>query len=276
MNYRPKYQPHLRRLKNLIDSNCISNEEGSELFENLDEHIHKWLKKEREETRWEYYIPNLFPLVKKIFDLQLKYDLLHSETERFHFEATQLSEIPSPKVLVQLVGFSIAPLLLSALAIRPTDRLILLYSKETEKKYKNTYYQLLVENEFNVVIEDDSRLCLVDSTKPSDIYEKIEITVGKFNPKDIAIDITGGKKSLISAAFITASIKDYAIYYVDHEEYLPGETTPLPGTEYLTLLPNYKEFSSLHQKLLEEGISSEDQRAIIKARLQGERWRERL
>lgn len=239
MNYIPYYEQHRARVNRLLQEGLISESDCAELFENLADHICKWEKKESPKNKLNYYFTNLFSLVKKVFDLQLKYDIKHPENGHLSYGIEKLDEVPHPKVLVQLVGFSVEPLVLSALAINPTEQLILFYSKETEEESKDPLYQKLVENNYKPIIKDEiifdnNNICLINSSDPKDIFNTIEIVTKSYNANDVAIDITGGKKNMISCAFLSAVIKGFTIYYVDHEEYFLKKSVPFPGTEYLS------------------------------------------
>ncbi|MCL4518357.1 MAG: hypothetical protein M1587_04085 [Thaumarchaeota archaeon] len=195
---------------------------------------------------------NMFALVKEIFDLQVSGDLEHPKTGHLVYGDSQPTELPRPKVLVQLVGFSIEPLLLSALALRPEERLILLFSKETEKDRKNPLKDLLRKNGLKAhiddnIVRDGKNVCMVGSSNPGDIFKAISEAVGEYKSSEVAVDITGGKKSMVSTAFLAAVIFDYSIYYVDHEEYMG--TTPFPGTEFLSKLPSPIGMSELYDRL---------------------------
>lgn len=239
MNYIPYYEQHKARINRLLEENLISEHECKELFNNLSTHICKWERMESPQNKMNYYFANLFSLVKKVFDLQLNYDLKHPENGHLNYGKQDLNEIPPPKVLVQLVGFSVEPLVLSSLAINPTEQLILLYSKETEQESKNPLYKKLIENNYTTTIRDEilidnKNICLINSSDPKDIFNTIEFVTKDYHANDVAIDITGGKKNMISCAFLSAVIKGFTIYYVDHEEYFLKKSVPFPGTEYLS------------------------------------------
>lgn len=150
------------------------------------------------------------------------------------------------ETLILLVGFSIQPLVLSTSVIKP-KKVYLLFSDETSKNCN--IIQSWIEKFFTAkeltapkFIGSDSwdnnaSVYKVDSSDPEDIYKKILkiIQIEKANGK-IAIDITGGKKTMVSGAFTAASITNTDAYYVDFENY--DGANPVPGTEFLRLQKN--------------------------------------
>jgi hypothetical protein len=56
----------------------------------------------------------------------------------------------------------------------------------------------------------------------------------KLNPaREYAIDITGGKKSMVASASIFAKEYNFNVLYVDYSEYNPDLRRPTPGSEIL-------------------------------------------
>ena len=51
-----------------------------------------------------------------------------------------------------------------------------------------------------------------------------------------AIDITGGKKSMVASASIFARDYNFNVLYVDYDEYIPQLRRPMPGSEILNLV----------------------------------------
>ncbi len=181
----------------------------------------KWLelhdqgrKKEAEEFYWQ----ELFPLVrdsfrKKCGDYCGRYE-----------------------ALIMTVGTTPQPLILTLEAVRP-GKVFFLYTSETEKVVR----KIISEVDFlrdHEVQYDRQR---VDPDDPEDIYAKIGARWQEWSREGelrCALDNTGGKKSMVSAAAAAANFLGIDLLYVDHEEYLPELRTPKPGTEYLTCLPN--------------------------------------
>ncbi|MFQ5677613.1 MAG: hypothetical protein ACE5G1_17120, partial [bacterium] len=152
---------------------------------------------------------------------------------------------------ILLVGFSIQPVLLSVLAFN-AERLIFLYTADSKSHYSNMVDWL---DKIRVHLKSDQKLkilnqnerplsdkYLVDSSDPADTYRKLKDIVEKEEAlgiarENVAVDITGGKKSMVGGAFLQAAVKGCDIYYVDFMKY-DLEYGPEPGTEFLKKLPN--------------------------------------
>ncbi len=72
------------------------------------------------------------------------------------------------------------------------------------------------------------------------IYREVRRFVDRhrLGPREVAIDPTGGKKSMSAAASLAGFLINAWIVYVDYREYLPKSRIPLAGTEYPRLLSN--------------------------------------
>jgi len=157
------------------------------------------------------------------------------------------------KCLFVLVGTSIEPLLLSILTIRPSEKLVLIYSSETKKQKKiieNTLFQKsgqhriqknwLYDKNAESFIERAKELSVdeveVKDTNPEKVFAAIKSRASSNQPDEIGVDITGGKKSMVGGGFLAASINNYHLCYVDFDEY--NEDKPVQGTEFINILPN--------------------------------------
>lgn len=261
MHYYEICNEHKIRAERFINWGLLTNKECEELFKRLWGNIERW-KKIDDENKSQFYMNNMFDDVKTIFDLQVRGDLEHHDkTGHLVYQNSPLDAFPSPDILIQLVGFSIEPLLLSTLTIQPKEKLFLIYTKETVKDYKNPLCKYLEEKGLQTreIIDkfymNGKNMCIVDSSRPGDILKVIIGIICENKGKDIAIDITGGKKSMVSEAFFTSTVFDLTMYYVDYEEYL--KTTPFPGTEFLSKLPNPKGYNYLKDKIKELKLNKE-------------------
>lgn len=179
--------------------------------ETLNDNIQQWIELSRtgkpEETERFYY--------DHIFD---------SVIERF---TEKYSQNRQGELLVSLLGFSPEPIILTAKALNPETHLIISNPVKEEiihilDKYLETNYKL-------VVLENDDF---------QTIYKTIKESLSDFPTRNITIDITGGKKSMVASAAIFG--KDYGskIVYVDFREYLQDLRKPIPGTEFLNTVYN--------------------------------------
>ncbi len=197
---------------------------------------------------------------------------------------------PSPKCLCVTVGSSLDPLLLSILTIRPTEKLVLIYSKDTAH-VKEKILDTLKQNDFNNKISlhkfsnddpiyifvkavsknnDYIRSILLGNTEPNNVFkivkrisDEYKTSEGTGEKSTVGVDISGGKKSMIGGSFLAASITDCQIYYVDFEEY--HNTYPLPGTEFIHILPNpYDIYNVREESLIQELWVRQDFDAVNK------------
>ncbi|OQY10107.1 MAG: hypothetical protein B6I30_08845 [Desulfobacteraceae bacterium 4572_187] len=123
-----------------------------------------------------------------------------------------------------LVGYSIMPLILSIAELQP-ERIIFVVTDDTE---------YLVEE-----IKDGLKI-IVDGAYYSDLL------IQNNEDKKIAIDITGGKKTMVAGSFLaSAQSRTCDIFYVDFEEYNSRKSEPVYGTEFMANVPNPSEIFSL-------------------------------
>ena len=135
--------------------------------------------------------------------------------------------------LILTVGLSSEPLILSIHALKP-KRICLLYTSQTAK--------------FLSRIEEESRSLSstwsvskhqIDGSDVVEIYRKIRELYEEWgSPQNLAVDITGGKKSMVSGAAMAGAVLGADIYYVDNKKFLQDFRKPDPGSEYLSLLEN--------------------------------------
>lgn len=147
---------------------------------------------------------------------------------------------------VFLVGFSSIPIVLSLAEIQPCKKIYFLYSDGTD------YIVAEIEDRIKVMLGCGHPLIrlvtaadLKEIDKPSDpvaTFKQIKGIIDKVGDKRIALDLTGGKKTMIGGGFTAGAILGPAnnidMFYVDSLEYDPRRGAPKPGTEFLSLLEN--------------------------------------
>jgi len=134
------------------------------------------------------------------------------------------------RYLISLVGFSPQPVILFIKAVRP-QRVLFIHSEDTEP-----YLDLIAEwTGLNLAQVERER---VNSSNVIDVYQAIKKFIVAKNPKEILIDITGGKKSMVGGAVMAGNLLEIDTGYVDYDEYLPDLRQPKPGTEYPNMLKN--------------------------------------
>ena len=169
-----------------------------------------------------FYDENIFPLVKEMF--------INNPKNR-------------PKrnydVLILTVGLSPEPLILSIMATKP-QKVGLLHTPQTRMFLDH------IQRETGLTLAQ-LHTREVDGSNVVEIYETIMALYTSWgNPANIAIDITGGKKSMVSGAAMAGAILGADIYYVDTDHFHRDLGKPEPGSEYLSLLDNpYTVFGDL-------------------------------
>jgi len=158
------------------------------------------------------------------------------------------------KCLFVLVGTTLEPLLLSILTIRPKEKLVLIYSKESEtckNKIRATLLKtpgghntiparsLVTEaKDFiqDIPNKDFIKDSIVTDTSPEKVFAAIKSQIGEYEPHEVGVDITGGKKSMVGGGFLAAAINHFQLFYLDFDEY--EDTEPVQGSEFIHLLEN--------------------------------------
>ena len=176
------------------------------------------------------------------------------------------SLLPSYDIGIFLVGYSSLPIALSLAEIQPCEKIYFLYSKET----KGILYEIVDRLQTMLGGSKPSLMDLVDDTvlhhlgksaltidDPSDpvatfkrIKEVID-SIDEVDNKRIALDLTGGKKTMLGGGYTAGAIwasrwsqasKELVpfcdMYYIDSKKYDPLRGSPDPGTEFLSRLEN--------------------------------------
>lgn len=159
------------------------------------------------------------------------------EAEKFYFEnifddviirfKEKYSQKRENELLVSLLGFSPEPIILTAKALNPETHLII--SNPVKEEIIQILDKYLLNNYRLVILEKDDF---------QTIYKTIKESLNDYPTRNITIDITGGKKSMVASASIFG--KDYGsrIVYVDFAEYLKDLRKPVPCTELLNIVYN--------------------------------------
>ncbi len=159
------------------------------------------------------------------------------EADRFYFDHIFISVIERFKkkyfqnrqgeLLVSLLGLSPEPIILTAKALNPETHLII------SNPVKGEIIQIL-----DKYLENEYKLVVLEKDDFQTIYKTIKESLSDYPTRNITIDITGGKKSMVASAAIFG--KDYGsrIVYVDFAEYLKDLRKPIPGTEMLNVIYN--------------------------------------
>ena len=172
--------------------------------------------------------------------------------------------LPIYHIGIFLVGYSSLPIALSLAEIQPTEQIYFLYSSETQEYLDEISNRLsamlngsneeLLELVKNAVPNNRNESALADPSDPVATFKRIkEIidNIDKSEDKRIALDLTGGKKTMIGGGFTAGAIwasrwsaagKELVpfcdMYYIDSKDYDPTQGRPKAGTEFLSKLDN--------------------------------------
>lgn len=159
----------------------------------------------------EFYFETLFP------------EVLDSFEQRFSRILDRVD------VLFSILGFTPEPILLTQRALRPEKHIIFYTDKGEEyEKTMSLYLEKYSSVKYNLVE--------LTTEKFDDIYETLKEQMFLYPAKSYAIDITGGKKSMVASASIFGRDYNFNVLYVDFDDYDSDLRRPLPGTERLNLV----------------------------------------
>lgn len=159
-----------------------------------------------------------------------------------------------------LVGFSSLPIALSIAEIQPRQKIYFIHSDDTAKKcdeITDRIEEMLVspplpfhplidlKNTKSLIarVKAADRCQITDASDPVSTFQQIKTIIDSIG-KDvkIALDLTGGKKTMIGGGFTAGSIYSVSpkcdMFYVDSLEYDRKRGVPAPGTEFLSQLEN--------------------------------------
>ena len=191
----------------------------------FDKYVEEWKKmdynsSDEKAAASTFYDEHIFPYVKEAFVSNPD----NSQNKKY-------------EGLILPLGYSPEPLILSILAIKP-KRVGLLYTNETERLLQR------IQGETQLTL-DQLYKRKIDGSSTVDVYKAImELYEEWERPSPIAVDITGGKKSMVGGAAMAGAALEADIFYVDNTKFTHGK--PEPCTEYLSLLDNpYTVFGNL-------------------------------
>lgn len=182
----------------------------------FEENVEQWLqyrKAGRIKEARDYYRDNLFAQVM----------------ERFVAKETSNS-VQTVDVLLSILGFSPEPIILAEKLLKPL-RHVILHDKNLRDNRDNSRFlnQFGNSNRFFIELPEETFGCIYETLK-----EQVAIHPGCH----YAINITGGKKSMVVSAGIFGRDFGCDVIYIDYEEdsYDPDIRVPRPGHERLNLV----------------------------------------
>ena len=159
-----------------------------------------------------------------------------------------------------LVGFRSLPIVLSIAEIQPCEEIYFLHSPETGHKCNEITNRIremlkdpppplspLIESTDAAAligrIQQATRCKIANPSDPVETFKEIKRIIDSLaSDKKIALDLTGGKKTMIGGGFTAGSIYSLSpkcdMFYVDSSEYDPAKGAPKSGTEFLSQLDN--------------------------------------
>ena len=172
-------------------------------------------------------------------------------------------------LLISIVGFSLEPIMHTVLTLKP-KKLLFIFSKESSligSKDVNAFdrLQALIACHgygYNPTIDQK----ILEVADAPHVFSVVRDAITKAaSPDQVAIDVTGGKKSMDASAFLAASLfEEVAIYYVDYASYDTDKGFPVWGSEFLNKLENpYKVFGVREEQLIKEFWDKADFPAVV-------------
>lgn len=181
-------------------------EENSYKFNsNWDALIEEW---KQLHSRGGFEVANQF-YYEKLFDIVI---------DRFKFFYSSMRE---QETLISLLGYSPEPIILTAKALNPKNHYIVTTKNINDFDKVNEYLDLKP-----IILK-------VEENNFSRIYNAMNEIVIDHPTRNITMDITGGKKSMVASASIFARDFGSNLVYVDCNVYLKDLRKPEPGTEKL-------------------------------------------
>lgn len=170
--------------------------------------------------------------------------------------------------LVSMVGFSLEPVMHTLLTLRPKN-VILVFTPESRtfegEITASDYIKFLVDlhgDHYSPIFE----IIVLENTDTAHVFARVHEKIKQFSAEGkVAVDVTGGKKSMDASAFLAASLhKDVSIYYVDYEDYNFCDGYPVWGTEFLNKLVNPYDFFSVREEHLIRDLWNKGNFAAVK------------
>jgi len=148
-------------------------------------------------------------------------------------------ERPRPRFLAAVLGLSWQPVVLMTAWFAPQRLLLLGTSESFDNKIDDEPVTDLICRLADIPSE---RVEVREIGEPEelDIYREVSRFAAYYGirPRDLAIDPTGGKKSMSASATLAGYLIGAWLVYVDYLEYCPIRRIPLAGSEYPRLLHN--------------------------------------
>jgi CRISPR associated protein Csm6 len=188
----------------------------SDNIETLTEEWLLYLQNSEEEKAVEFYCQRITPALIPL--LRNRFTAVHGRDG--HYDG-----------LISLLGFTPETVVIACQFVQPRT-LVLLHTKETAHLLETVmrHSQVPLASFFHEPFEEE----------PSrDIYVALEKALQRFPPDSrVAIELTGGKKTMGGALAVAAGILDTDLLYIDYTDYMPSYRKPKPSSTYIHLVEN--------------------------------------
>lgn len=144
------------------------------------------------------------------------------------FERENAAKLENVDVLFSILGFTPEPIILTQRALMP-DMHVVFYNKGTAFNEEISSY-------LNEYLTSEPHLVELNDESFHTVYETLKEQIRLYPAANYAIDITGGKKSMVASAAIFGKDFNFNILYVDYDQYIPELRRPRPGTERLNIV----------------------------------------
>ena len=202
---------------------------------------------------------HLNPILPKYWEVFQTHNISRRRENLLPSRESNHNLLPKYDIGIFLVGFSSLPIVLSLAEVQPKEQIYFLYSSETEPvlhEISDRIPVMLGDSNSPLInlVEDTvlnnlehSALKIDNPSDPVETFKRIKEIVNQVGNISVALDLTGGKKTMIGGGFIAGSILGFAdagqrsicdMFYIDSLAFDPNRGTPEPGTEFLTLLEN--------------------------------------
>lgn len=174
------------------------------------------LKAKEDQKAVDFYCQQIVPAI--LPGLQAGFREKHGREPRFD-------------ALVSLLGFTPETVVLAYLFTTP-KAFAVLHTKETAHLLDQVvrYTQVPIASFFHEPFEEEPL---------RDIYLALERALRRFpRGAKIAIELTGGKKTMGGALAVAAGMLDIDLIYIDYRDYMPAFRKPMPSSTYIHLVEN--------------------------------------
>lgn len=157
---------------------------------------------------------------QKLYESQLFEYVINRFVDEYHHTLQGI------EVLFSVLGFTPEPIILIQRVLKPKKHII--FATPDGYEQAKSLYEKYVNSVPTVIILKDASFF--------GIYEAMKNQI-EINPaRKYALDITGGKKSMVASAAIFGRDFGFNILYVDYTDYRKNFRRPVPGSEILDIV----------------------------------------